>query len=48
VEIMKEIEALKLRLGAHFDRVNKIQSRIESSDKFRALLEGGMVPINKA
>ncbi len=35
-------------VGTHFDRVNKIQSRIKSSNKFHALLEGRMVPVNKA
>ena len=44
VEIALEEEALKSQLGAHFDKVNEIQSRIESSDKFRALLEDGTIP----
>jgi hypothetical protein len=44
IEIAKEEEALKLQLGAHFDKVKELQVKIESSDKFRALLVEGKIP----
>jgi len=44
IEIAEEEEVLKAQLAAHFDKVNEIQARIESTDRFRALLGGGTVP----
>ena len=44
VEIAREEEALQAKLRAYFDKVNEIQSAIESSPKFQALLEGGNIP----
>ena len=44
IEIAKEEEMLKMQLAAHFEKVNEIQAKIESTDKFRALLDGGTVP----
>lgn len=44
IEIAEEEEALKTQLGAHFDKVRELQAKIESSDKFRALLGEGRIP----
>ena len=47
VEIAEEVEDLKGRLGAYFDKVGELQSEIEGSPKFRALLEEGEVPVEE-
>jgi len=44
LEIAKEEEQLKQQLGVYFDRVNDIQSKIESSEKFTTLVKEGKVP----
>lgn len=44
LEIAKEEEQLKQQLGVYFDKVNDIQSKIESSEKFTTLLREGKVP----
>lgn len=44
LEIATEEEQLKQRLGVYFDKVNDIQTKIESSEKFTSLLKEGKVP----
>ena len=44
LEIATEEEQLKQQLGVYFDKVNDIQSKIESSEKFTSLLKEGKVP----
>lgn len=41
IEIALEEERLKGELGVYFDKVREIQSRIESTDKFQAMLQDG-------
>jgi pentatricopeptide repeat protein len=43
IEIGLEEERLKGQLSVYFDKVREIQSKIESSDKFQALLKDGKV-----
>lgn len=44
LEIATEEEQLKQQLGVYFHKVNAIQSKIESSEKFTSLLAEGKVP----
>jgi len=46
IDIAKEEEELKRQLGIHFDKVNELQAKIESSSTFRALLKEGKMPID--
>ncbi|KAL9182599.1 hypothetical protein ACHAXT_013251 [Thalassiosira profunda] len=41
IDIAKEEERLKLQVGRHFDKVRELQSKIEKSPKFQALVEEG-------
>lgn len=43
IEIAKEEEHLKGELGQYFDKIRDIQAKIESTDKFQALLQDGKV-----
>ena len=45
--IAEEEEVPKGRLGAYFDKVGELQSEIEGSPKFRALLEEGEVSVKE-
>lgn len=47
LEIALEEEQLKQKLGVYFDKVNDLQAKIESSDKFTSLLKEGKVSQNE-
>jgi pentatricopeptide repeat protein len=46
IDIAKEEEELKHQLQIHFDKVNELQTKIESSSTFQTLLQEGKVPID--